>query len=146
MRRLIYTSHSVGDVTPFVLESILESARRNNERDAITGILFYHDQSFLQLLEGPDDAVDRCFARIQKDRRHGGCIRILSEHAASRIFPDWRMAYQTYGALSTRQQRQFVDINDLAKNLGEEGLQGHPMTMAVVMAFLSGFRQFDIAV
>ena len=39
-----------------------------------------------------------------------------------------------------------VDINDLAKNLGEEGLQGHPMTMAVVMAFLSGFRQFDIAV
>jgi hypothetical protein len=146
MYRLIYTSHTPRVLPPNELEGILNGARRNNLRDEITGMLIYHEGSVLQLLEGPDAAVKACFQRILRDRRHERCTRIIEESAASRIFSDWRMAYEDYGALSGVQQKQFVRLKDFASRYKEEALVGHPAASAIVLAFLSSFRTLDLAV
>jgi hypothetical protein len=146
MLRLIYTSHAPQLLGPAALEQILSSSRQNNARDTITGVLVYHDGSFLQLLEGPQAAVLACYERIQKDPRHTRCIRMLSETCATRIFSDWHMAYQSYTAMAPSQQRQFMDLQAFAKRISADDIAGDPRVTAIVMAFLSAFRELDVAV
>lgn len=93
IRRKIYISRAVFAVTPSVIEEILVAARRNNQRDGLSGLLISDQGLFFQILEGPDDAIARCYARILQDQRHCD-VRLMSDdmHPA-RAFPDWKMGY-----------------------------------------------------
>lgn len=88
--QLIYSSQAFGydDAT---LAGILLDARRCNLRDGITGSLVCRADIYLQLLEGPEAAVEACFARIARDDRHVN-VRLVSRTAVeTRLFPDWAM-------------------------------------------------------
>ena len=60
--QLIYSSKPFG-FDEATLSEILLTARRNNERDGITGALICRRDLYLQLLEGPQAAVE---ARYQQ--------------------------------------------------------------------------------
>ncbi len=75
--QLIYSSAAVEAFTPAQLHGLLLSSRKNNEAKNISGILIYHDVSFLQVLEGEAQAVLNLFERIQQDLRHKNCAIIL---------------------------------------------------------------------
>lgn len=88
--QLIYASHPFGfdDAT---LGAILLDARRCNVRDDITGMLVCRADLYLQLLEGPPDAVEATCRRIMADDRHVD-MRVLSrEPVGARLFPQWSM-------------------------------------------------------
>ena len=68
MKRLIYLSSAVRLATRDDLAQILGAARRNNRRDGVTGLLMYHDGTFLQILEGEETAVDRVFEQNRAER------------------------------------------------------------------------------
>ena len=90
MIQLIYASRPFG-FDDSILNAILMDARRCNERDDITGALICRADLYLQLLEGPQDAVDAAYRRIAKDDRHLE-IRLLSRREVNeRLFPDWAM-------------------------------------------------------
>jgi hypothetical protein len=73
------------------LVSILSCSRGNNERDDITGALICREDLYLQLLEGPQEAVDATYQRIEMDERHHD-IRVLSRRPVDkRLFPGWAM-------------------------------------------------------
>jgi len=91
--RLIYLSSAATVITEADLAQILSDARNNNSCAGITGLLVYHDGNFLQVLEGPRDAVEGCFARIRQDPRHDGVQEVIAEEAESRIFGEWEMAW-----------------------------------------------------
>ncbi|WP_419810221.1 BLUF domain-containing protein [Bacterioplanoides sp.] len=75
------------------LTAMLEQARRNNAKDGITGLLLYKDKSFIQLIEGPEAAVDARFNKIQADRRHYN-IRLLDKtEKPHRTFKEWHMGF-----------------------------------------------------
>ncbi|WP_371310605.1 BLUF domain-containing protein [Hyphomonas sp.] len=145
LRRIVYTSHSTGRSNAAAIDAILEVSRRNNERDQITGLLIYHDKLFLQVIEGPETAVDACFSRILKDRRHAGCTRILSETVVSRVFPNWHMSFRKLDALPPVSQKQVLDLKAFTECLSEQQLTENPAVNAVILAFLSGFREFDLS-
>ena len=109
MHRLIYVSAAVDAMTPDVLAQILEASRRNNPKAGITGMLLYIDGGFLQLLEGPEEAVHATYDRICRDRRHDEPRVLLDRAAEGRLFPDWTMGF-------------------------EEPLQGHPDTGGIFEA------------
>jgi Sensors of blue-light using FAD len=88
--RLIYFSRPFG-FDEAMLNGILSDARRCNERDAITGALICRADVYLQLLEGPEGAVDATFARIAKDDRHLEVNLLSRVPAAERLFPGWAM-------------------------------------------------------
>ena len=92
MLQLIYASHPFG-FNEGALASILATAQRCNARDDITGALICRADLYLQLLEGPQNAVDAAYARITRDQRHTD-IRLLSRRdVAERLFPDWAMRH-----------------------------------------------------
>lgn len=90
MRQLIYSSQPFG-YDAAMLGGILVAARRNNRRDGLTGALICRHDIYLQLLEGPADAVAAVFARIRRDDRHNDVAQLSSTHIDVRMFPDWDM-------------------------------------------------------
>lgn len=53
-----------------VIDGIVFPALRFNREHDITGCLWVGKQHFVQVLEGPTEAVDPLFARIRRDARH----------------------------------------------------------------------------
>ncbi len=74
-----------------MLARILSAARRNNPQLGITGALVCRQDLYLQLIEGPADAIDALYARICEDDRHANVELLLSEVATERLFPNWAM-------------------------------------------------------
>ena len=79
---------------------ILAASRRNNARDGITGALLFSEGCFAQVLEGPLDAVESAFERIQCDGRHSDVTVLQSGPITARDFPDWSMAFTGPDAVS----------------------------------------------
>ena len=90
LEQLMYASRQVG-TDEAALSAILESARRHNEKTGITGMLFYRDGRFLQVLEGESDLVMATYERIVKDARHNELVLLLRDEIEQRDFKDWSM-------------------------------------------------------
>jgi hypothetical protein len=88
--QLIYASRPFG-FDEAALAGILMDARRCNTRDDITGALICRADLYLQLLEGPENAVDAAYARIARDNRHLEMRLLSRSQAGKRLFPDWAM-------------------------------------------------------
>lgn len=95
--QLVYYSRNEtsGDDAGFDAEvkSILEASRRNNEAVGITGALLFNAGVFAQVLEGPLEAVEATFERIQQDARHGDVSLLALEPIARRSFTNWAMGF-----------------------------------------------------
>ena len=92
--QLIYTSVAAEEFWPDDLLNLVERARANNAPLGITGMLLFHDNRFLQLLEGPEAEVRKCFERIKKDKRHAEVRVLLTDRTPERSFPDWTMGFE----------------------------------------------------
>lgn len=93
MISLIYVSTATHLLSKDELLDILRVSRRNNEIGPVTGLLLYQDGNFMQVLEGPEEAVMDIFGKIEKDTRHTDIIVILNEPIKEREFSDWSMAF-----------------------------------------------------
>ncbi len=90
MIQLIYSSKPFG-FDDAVLNGILLIARRNNPLESITGALICRHDLYLQLLEGPKDAVEARYRRIAIDDRHLEVVKRVSRPVTERMFPNWAM-------------------------------------------------------
>lgn len=90
LTQLIYASQPFG-FDEAMLNGILITARACNTRDDITGALICRADIYLQLLEGPVDAVEAAFIRIARDDRHLDVRRLVSTTTETRLFPGWAM-------------------------------------------------------
>jgi hypothetical protein len=88
--RIVYSSQPFG-YDEAILAGILLDARRCNARDGVTGALICRRDVFLQLLEGPEDAVRATYHRIGRDDRHMDVALHLSDPVTERMFADWAM-------------------------------------------------------
>lgn len=87
---LIYASRPFG-FDENMLNGILADARRNNPRHDITGALICRADIYLQLLEGPEAAIQAAYARIAVDDRHMDLVKLRQTPITRRLFPDWAM-------------------------------------------------------
>ena len=94
MKQLIYRSRPFG-FDQSVLDGILMAARRNNPQAEITGALICRQDMYIQLLEGPDEAIDALFARISVDDRHDEVKVEVITDIDERMFPEWDMYADT---------------------------------------------------
>jgi hypothetical protein len=88
--QLIYLSRPFG-FDGVILDDILITSRRKNPGVGVTGALICRADLYLQLLEGPRDAVEKLFGRIARDDRHLEIERRVFEPISARVFPDWAM-------------------------------------------------------
>ena len=93
MHLIVYTSEYVGrkeGINP-VLDDIVRTSKINNPERGITGLLFYHNQRFIQVLEGEREALEELMSILEKDNRHKNIQLILDQPIKKRGFMDWNM-------------------------------------------------------
>ena len=94
MIQLVYISSARPLFTREDIADILQVSRRNNARDAVTGLLVYKSGSVIQFLEGPADPVRTLFGKIRLDPRHYRVTKLYEQEIAARDFPDWTMGFR----------------------------------------------------
>ena len=94
MISLIYVSSAAQPFSDQELVDLLEVCNRKNRLVRVTGMLLYKDGNFMQILEGPEDAVRALYSRIEIDPRHRGAIKLLDETIAERDFKNWSMGFR----------------------------------------------------
>ncbi|UBQ02802.1 BLUF domain-containing protein [Curtobacterium sp. TXMA1] len=93
MLSLIYSSVTTRPLGDDDLAALLAQSRRANAENDITGVLLFRNGYFLQLLEGPDQAVRTKMATIKHDDRHTKVTVLMEELIEERQFPEWTMGY-----------------------------------------------------
>jgi hypothetical protein len=93
MIQIVYVSAAIAPFTREDLHNLLAQSRAKNVINKVTGMLLYHSGSFLQLLEGPQAAVEQIFASIQRDPRHHQIKVLIHQPIDHREFPDWTMGF-----------------------------------------------------
>jgi len=88
---LIYRSRMQEGLAAHEIEAITSAARARNDALQVTGILLFDGLHFIQVLEGPDVAVDGLFESISRDQRHCHVVRLLRDYAPSRRFASMGM-------------------------------------------------------
>ena len=91
--QLIYLSKATQLFNSNDLASILTRSRFKNELLGISGMLLYHDGSFLQILEGAEASVDTLYRRILQDLRHSDCEILSRSYIDRRSFEQWKMGF-----------------------------------------------------
>jgi hypothetical protein len=112
MFSLIYTSKEKQEFAPPDLKKLLVSARIRNRETRVTGMLVYQAGTFLQVLEGEEEAVETIFSRIERDTRHGD-IRVLNRNVSRpkrRVFGEWSMGFADVKG-TAQILRGFIDVN-----------------------------------
>ena len=93
LTQIFYSSRARDNLLADDLEDILESARRNNERLGITGVLILGDGVFFQAIEGEEEVLDGLLEQILADPRHEDAKVFRREPIGERNFGEWKMAY-----------------------------------------------------
>ncbi|WP_288902559.1 BLUF domain-containing protein [uncultured Sneathiella sp.] len=112
MHYLVYVSTARHLMNEAELMAILEKSRSRNTADNITGMLLYKEGSFMQVLEGRVEAIEKTYARIGKDPRHDGLILLRKGKTEKRNFPGWSMGYRAVNADDLAKIPGFVHIKN----------------------------------
>jgi hypothetical protein len=99
MHQVIYSSAAVTPFTEAQLTELLSRARVNNARLGVSGMLLYHEGSFLQVLEGETAVLDTLFRIIDKDKRHHRVMPLLEREVEQRHFGAWQMGFAALKSL-----------------------------------------------
>ena len=91
--RLIYASRLKKKLDHAAVEKIADVSRRNNRKLGVTGALCSSPRGFLQILEGPPEAVNELYNRIVRDPRHADVSLLEYVKVPFREFENWSMAY-----------------------------------------------------
>lgn len=110
MLQLMYVSDAVELFTDDDLDSLLETSRRNNRASQVTGMLVYHQGSFIQILEGEKSAVETVFEKICADPRHQNINLIEAAQTGHRAFAAWDMAFRKPSMEDLNNHPLFKDI------------------------------------
>ncbi len=100
MKYIVYVSQSKKPFTKDELAELLTHSRARNQTDDITGLLIYRYNpdfgrgNFLQVLQGPEKALEDLWKRISADPRHHTIIVLEEGDSPDRMFADWSMGFR----------------------------------------------------
>ena len=97
-----YLSQSKLDWTDDAIDQLLERSKQNNATRGITGAMIYANGYFMQLIEGPQIAVDELYSAIEADPRHEVLSLLHNQEIKDRHFSDWAMEYRDSDDLGER--------------------------------------------
>jgi hypothetical protein len=112
MLQIVYTSTANQEFLPADFERLLAGARTRNKAIGVTGMLVFHDGTFLQALEGEKRAVNEVFASIRGDARHRD-VTVLHHGSGleQRVFGDWSMGFADVSGTADL-LRGFMQLNE----------------------------------
>lgn len=94
MIQTAYVSRAAQTMTQESLLSLLQQCLANNEASGVTGMLLYGNDTFLQVLEGEEAALDPVVEKIRKDPRHSKIHFLYRKPIEHRQYADWSMGFK----------------------------------------------------
>ncbi|MES2520055.1 MAG: BLUF domain-containing protein [Bacteroidota bacterium] len=113
MYELVYRSTANRETTREDIANILKIARIFNAENDITGCLLFHNNEFVQILEGDKTAVKGLFAKIAKDDRHTKVLLLAEDEIEERLFEKWSMAYHEVSTDDMINVERLLFVNNL---------------------------------
>lgn len=91
---IAYISESLLDESAVdgVIDAILAVAKKENKRHHITGVLYYMQGKFLQVIEGREADLRSLMQNIEADPRHKDVVYLVDEQCFSRGYSKWNMS------------------------------------------------------
>lgn len=121
------------------LVELLDECREYNAQNGITGMLLYHDEAFMQYLEGEKDEVLSLFDTIALDERHTGVTIYMEKTLEERNFADWSMGFKKVEDVDPSELEGFSPF--LEQGFTSEAATENP-TMA--MRLLLKFKELEL--
>ena len=94
MIQLSYISSVANSMSTGELVGLLQKCLANNQRDGVTGMLLYGNDTFLQTLEGDEPVVDGLYDKIRQDPRHDNVKSLTRKTIESRQYAEWNMGFR----------------------------------------------------
>ena len=92
LKRINYISSFAQDMSNDEIEELARQAAKKNAENDITGVLMARGGVFFQIIEGPEENIDRLFTTILKDPRHEKVITLgIQIGDIQRLFLGWNM-------------------------------------------------------
>ncbi len=93
MHLIAYTSGISPKVTNIseAIDDIVRVAQESNKNNGITGVLFFHNGKFLQIIEGNQYKLRKLMKSIESDPRHHNVKTLINCNVEKRGFSDWAM-------------------------------------------------------
>ena len=114
---------------------LLQKRRENNAGSGVTGMLLYGNETFLQVLEGEEKAIDDLVDRICNDPRHTNLQILYRRKIQRRQYSDWSMGFNR---VSDKELQQVEGLRDFGeKDFNPEFLV---QRTAVVQSLMDHFR------
>ena len=85
----------VSDVTanpPVVRNAIIDivgTAQQKNKSLDVTGVLFFENNHFFQIIEGKEENLRPLYDTIEQDQRHCRITKLLDQPVSARTFNEW---------------------------------------------------------
>ena len=95
LKQVIYVSEKT-DTSSDSLTDIYDISQKNNLESGISGCLLIGSNSYLQLLEGPDAAVENLYSKIKMDSRHKKVKKLFDQHVDEKSFSSWSMKFAPF--------------------------------------------------
>ncbi len=92
IKRIKYISNFARSMSDEELNELARKAAEKNAENDITGVLMANGGVFFQVIEGPEENIDKLYSTILKDPRHEKIITLGIETGHfERLFPNWHM-------------------------------------------------------
>lgn len=140
---LIYRSRANAHFSDEDLIQLLRQCRLNNAPKKITGLLLYGFGSFIQLLEGEEDAVrDLYFKHIVNDKRHREHTLLHLAPVPKRLFKDWSMAFRPMDAQRVQHLKGYMEPQQQSTD-HKRNILAPLRLLEVMQAFSLNMRKTD---
>lgn len=132
MLQIGYFSTARGYQDAAVVHRILTASRRANSLSFITGLLVVGGERYLQVIEGPDQAVETLYRKIEADDRHMAVASFCRRQISERSFRSWSMAFRRQTAVG--EPNSFFDVvGGITRDVTDSTLKGQINCFAQVM-------------
>jgi len=105
------------------LEPILETAKRNNAKNGLTGVLLFNKTYFIQSLEGSRPKINRLLKNLSADPRHSDMQIIEFKDILVRSWGQWSMGYSNIGTALNQLEQTTEGANIDLLNTEQEIIQ-----------------------
>ena len=117
---LSYVSEATNDMGILGLMNLLEDAVHKNKRNGITGVLFYDNRIFGQIVEGYPQHVELIWKAISADPRHSKVQVLDINSLQKRRFSNWSMKFYGSDEISQYVPELKMGLRDGHDNLPSE--------------------------
>ena len=115
MYYLLYSSYATSEFDDLKLKELLIQSREKNKRLGITGMLYFFEGKFIQLIEGEEKEVLQLGKTISTDPRHEHFMILKEGPIANRFFKEWDMGFKSLDPQIFENVKNFKELGDTEK-------------------------------